>query len=71
MFRIQLFCPVGDEALLFFEVELAFIGADNGAQGGGHLEGNEEEDAAPEDKVGRVFHPEYISGSEHHGDTEA
>ncbi len=67
----ELFAPVLEEEAFFLEVEDAVGFADDGAEGGGHLEGDEEEDGAPDDEVSGALHAEGLAGAADEGEAEA
>ena len=69
--RGELFGPVLEEEAFFLEVEDAVGSADDGAEGGGHLEGDEEEDGAPDEEVAGAGHAECLSGAADEGEAKS
>ena len=61
-FAGDLLGPVMEEKALFLEIEEFGRLSENGAQGGGHLEGDEEEDEAPDGEVPGTLHAERPPG---------
>ena len=59
----QLFSPVGEEKLFFAEVHEFLLGAQDWAEGSGHLEGHEEKYATPDYEVPGVGHSEGPTGT--------
>ena len=70
--RVELLAPVLKEELLFLEVEEGLGGrAENRAEGGGHLKGDEEKDPAPDREVAGLGHSEGPPGPENEEESEA
>ena len=67
----QLFSPVGEEKLLFAKVHESLPGAQDWAEGSGHLEGHEEKYTTPDYQVPGVGHAEGPTGTKDQHETEA